>query len=267
MAEATLPSDLSKVDPGDAWKPWQPAAGARDRKWRPTLYRRAAFGRDQAADLDKALADGPPKTLDRLEPTSEPDADDRLAAYRSRQVLQRHHQPPDVVALRDARKRAPGPREAHPLLAQPLRHQLRKSPQHEAHVRAERDDAQARAGQVPPVPARYEQGHGHVDLARFQSQCEGSGQRELRPRGDGALFPWSRQLHRKRHPGSRTGIHGLASRHGGRRSSSSTATCTTRARKPSSARPGSSTARTSSGSAARRTRVRSSSSANCTPTW
>jgi hypothetical protein len=76
MADAPLPSDLSKVDPSDAWKPWQPAAGEWNRKWVAHLYRRAAFGA-RPAELDKALADGPGKTLDKLL-AGEPDAADRL---------------------------------------------------------------------------------------------------------------------------------------------------------------------------------------------
>src|SRR4051812_18815639 len=77
MAEATLPSDLSTVDPSDAWKPWQPAAGAFNRKWAAHLFRRAAFGAADA-DLDRAVAAGLPKTLDKLT-AGEPDAADRLA--------------------------------------------------------------------------------------------------------------------------------------------------------------------------------------------
>jgi hypothetical protein len=65
MADA-LPSELSKVDPADAWKPWQPSAAAPwNKKWVAHLYRRAAFG-PSPADTDRALADGFPKTLDRL---------------------------------------------------------------------------------------------------------------------------------------------------------------------------------------------------------
>lgn len=76
MAEAALPSDLSKVDPADAWKPWQPAAGAFTRKWAAHLFRRAAFGATEAR-LQLALRDGPAKTLDVLL-AGEPDAADRL---------------------------------------------------------------------------------------------------------------------------------------------------------------------------------------------
>ncbi len=75
MADA-LPSDLSKVDPLDAWKPWQPAAGAWNRKWIAHLYRRAAFGAT-AKDTEAALKDGLEKTLAKLA-AGEPDAADRL---------------------------------------------------------------------------------------------------------------------------------------------------------------------------------------------
>ena len=43
MADALSP-DLAKVDPADAWKPWQPAAGEWNRKWVAHLFRRAGFG-------------------------------------------------------------------------------------------------------------------------------------------------------------------------------------------------------------------------------
>ena len=75
MADA-LPSDLSQVDPADAWKPWQPAAGQWNRKWVAHLYRRGAFG-PTPADTERALTDGFPKTLDRLL-TGDPVAAERL---------------------------------------------------------------------------------------------------------------------------------------------------------------------------------------------
>src|SRR5437588_1988161 len=68
-----LPSELSKVDPADAWKPWQPSAATPwNKKWVAHLYRRAAFG-PSPADTDRALAEGFPGTLDRLT-AGEPDA-------------------------------------------------------------------------------------------------------------------------------------------------------------------------------------------------
>ncbi|MDY3561699.1 DUF1800 domain-containing protein [Gemmata sp. JC673] len=75
MAES-LPADLSNVDPADAWRPWQPAAGEWNRKWVAHLYRRAGFGATPA-EIDQALAQGPTKTLDRIL-TGEPDQADRL---------------------------------------------------------------------------------------------------------------------------------------------------------------------------------------------
>jgi hypothetical protein len=72
----TLPADLGKVDPADAWKPWRPPAGAWNRKWVAHLYRRAGFGATPA-ETDTALAQGLEKTLDRFM-TGEPDQADRL---------------------------------------------------------------------------------------------------------------------------------------------------------------------------------------------
>jgi hypothetical protein len=75
MAEA-LPADLSQVDPVEAWKPWEPAAGEWTRKWAAHLFRRAAFGATPA-EIDAAVADGLPKTLAKLT-AGAPDAAEML---------------------------------------------------------------------------------------------------------------------------------------------------------------------------------------------
>ncbi len=75
MADAISP-DLSKVDPVEAWKPWQPAAGEWNRKWIAHLFRRAGFGATPA-EVDKALAQGLSKTLTHFM-TGEADAAERL---------------------------------------------------------------------------------------------------------------------------------------------------------------------------------------------
>ena len=42
---APLPADLTRLDPADAWKPWQPDARQPfDPKWAAHLFRRATFG-------------------------------------------------------------------------------------------------------------------------------------------------------------------------------------------------------------------------------
>jgi hypothetical protein len=62
---ATLPP-LDKIDPADAWRPWQPsAADPWGRKWAAHLYRRAAFGPSRA-DLIEAERLGPEGSLDLL---------------------------------------------------------------------------------------------------------------------------------------------------------------------------------------------------------
>jgi Protein of unknown function (DUF1800) len=77
---AALPADLSKVDPAEAWKPWVPGADEPwGRKQAAHLFRRAAFGAT-SADLDRALKEGFPKTLERLM-TGEPDAAELLDLY------------------------------------------------------------------------------------------------------------------------------------------------------------------------------------------
>ncbi len=75
MADA-FPPNLSKVDPVEAWKPWQPASGEWNRKWVAHLFRRAGFGATPA-ETDQALAQGLPKTLTHFM-TGEADAADRL---------------------------------------------------------------------------------------------------------------------------------------------------------------------------------------------
>ena len=74
---AALPADLERVDPTEAWTPWTPSRDEPwDRKRASHLFRRAAFGATPA-ELDRALADGFSKTLERLL-KGEPDAADRL---------------------------------------------------------------------------------------------------------------------------------------------------------------------------------------------
>jgi hypothetical protein len=74
---AALPAlDFQKTDPLDALKPWQPSAAEPwDRVRIAHLFRRAAFGATPE-EIDTALADGFPKTLDRLL-AGEPDAAER----------------------------------------------------------------------------------------------------------------------------------------------------------------------------------------------
>jgi hypothetical protein len=75
----SLPTELSRVDPAEAWKPWQPGDGEWNRKWIAHLYRRAAFG-PTTAEIHKAASDGFAKTLDHLM-TGEPDAAERMELF------------------------------------------------------------------------------------------------------------------------------------------------------------------------------------------
>jgi hypothetical protein len=79
MAQTSLPSDLKRVEPSDAWAPWQPSAGQWNRKWAAHLFRRAAFGASNA-QLAAALKDGFPRTLDTLM-AGAPDAADLLELF------------------------------------------------------------------------------------------------------------------------------------------------------------------------------------------
>jgi len=65
MAPTALPP-LDKVDPAEAWRPWQPTAEAPfNLKWAGHLYRRAAFG-GTLTELRAAEKRGLPATLDLL---------------------------------------------------------------------------------------------------------------------------------------------------------------------------------------------------------
>jgi hypothetical protein len=76
---APLQLDLQLVDPVDAWKPWQPTKDEWSRKWIAHLFRRAAFGA-KPSEIDRALGDGLPKTLDKLL-AGAPDAEALLEVY------------------------------------------------------------------------------------------------------------------------------------------------------------------------------------------
>jgi hypothetical protein len=65
MSQTSLPP-LSKLDPVEAWKPWQPdASNPWSLKWAGHLYRRAAFGANWS-ELKTALREGPEETLKKL---------------------------------------------------------------------------------------------------------------------------------------------------------------------------------------------------------
>ncbi len=64
MAQTTPPPD--RVDPVEAWQPWEPSPKDRfDLKWAGHLYRRAAFGASPA-EMTEAVSKGLPATLDLL---------------------------------------------------------------------------------------------------------------------------------------------------------------------------------------------------------
>jgi uncharacterized protein (DUF1800 family) len=63
---ATVLPPLEQVDPAQAWQPWQPTpADPWSRKWAGHLYRRAAFGATHQ-ELETAVKQGLPATLERL---------------------------------------------------------------------------------------------------------------------------------------------------------------------------------------------------------
>jgi len=59
-------ASLDRIDPAEAWAPWEPSAGDPwDRKWAGHLYRRAGFGASWP-ELQEAVANGPTTTIGRL---------------------------------------------------------------------------------------------------------------------------------------------------------------------------------------------------------
>jgi uncharacterized protein (DUF1800 family) len=60
----TLPP-LDKLDPTQAWEPWQPKKGEWNTKWAAHLYRRAGFGASKT-EIQLSVENGHEKTLDLL---------------------------------------------------------------------------------------------------------------------------------------------------------------------------------------------------------
>ena len=122
--------------------------------------------------------------------------------------------PADLVVGGDA----PDPIAAHrahdALLAQPLRVEPAEGALHEADVRAERPAQAACGRQLRPAPARRREGPGDGDLSRLGLEPQGQAEREFRARGDGALHPRRRALHRSRRPRGGARLHRLVDRPG-----------------------------------------------------
>lgn len=78
---ARLPSDLDKVNPSQGWQPWEPdPKDAWSARLAAHLYRRAAFGASPA-EIERAVKEGFPATLDRiLRPSPETHSRDELIA-------------------------------------------------------------------------------------------------------------------------------------------------------------------------------------------
>jgi hypothetical protein len=66
MRAASPNLELERLEPADAWAPWEPTANDPwNRKWAGHLFRRAAFG-PSWPELEAALQDGPGASVDRL---------------------------------------------------------------------------------------------------------------------------------------------------------------------------------------------------------
>ena len=255
---AAIFAELDRIDPAEAWQPWQPCA---DDPWGPKWAATSTVARLRAQPRRprRGRASWPPGTLELLLRGRPEARGDRGDAGRRRpdrrRERRRRRTTPRLVAVLHAPERPPAAREDDAVLAQPLRHQPRQGAEPGPDVRPERAAAQPCPGQVRPVAAGDEPGRGHAGLARLQQQRQGQAQRELRPRADGALQPGRRQLHREGRPRGRPRLHRLADRR--RRVFGSTPACTTAAPRPFWVRPAPGTAATScaSCSSSRRPRV------------
>ena len=69
-------------------------------------------------------------------------------------------------------------------------------------------------GNFGAAPARRREGPGDGDLSRLGVEPQGQAERELRARGDGALHPRRRALHRSRRPRGGARLHRLVDRPG-----------------------------------------------------
>ena len=249
----TRATPLDRIDPAEAWAPWAPTAGDPwDRRWAGHLYRRAAFGASWP-DLQAALDAGPAVTINRLLAGDEGhDEFDRLmdelgpGSTPSQPQEGNGGGPPGLVAPPDGPHRPPAPRADDPVLAQPLRHQHPQGPPAGPDGAAERPDPPARPRQVRALPAGDEPRPGHADLARLQQQHPRPAERELRPRGDGAVRPRASATTPRPTSARRPGRSPAGTPTGD--GSRSTARSTTAGRRPCSAGPATGTAATSSGS-------------------
>ena len=208
---------LEAIDPAEAWQPWRPtAADPWGRKWAAHLYRRAAFGASRE-ELVEAERLGPEGTLDLLL-RGRPEADGLAATLVRRRPHRRgarrwRRAAARLVAVLHAPGRPPAPREADPVLAQPLRHQHRQGARPEPDVPPELPAPRARPG---PVRARCSRRSaatrpcwsGSTPTATSRAKPNENYARELME-----LFtPGRRQLHREGHPRGRPRLHRLAHR-------------------------------------------------------
>ena len=113
-------------------------------------------------------------------------------------------------------------------------------------VSAERAVPPRGVRQFRPAPEGRRPRSGDADLSRRRALGRAPAQRELRPRAARALHPGRGPLQRGRHQERRARLHRLVDRPRDRRISLPSASSTTPARRPSSARPATSTATTSS---------------------
>jgi uncharacterized protein (DUF1800 family) len=88
----TVLTPLDKVDPVEAWQPWEPdAANPWSLKWAGHLYRRAAFGAN-LGELRQAVRQGLPATLDQLvQGHPEADARDSFLAVTGKQIAKKEN--------------------------------------------------------------------------------------------------------------------------------------------------------------------------------
>ena len=137
-------------------------------------------------------------------------------------LLAARHAPGDaprrlLVGRAHARHAPPARREAGAVLARPLRHRREQGARLPQDAAADRDLRAARRRQLPRPRDRRGAGPGDALLPRRRREREGRRQRELRPRGDGAVHDGRGQLLRDGRARGGAGVHRLELREPGLR--------------------------------------------------
>ncbi len=120
-----------------------------------------------------------------------------------------------VVGEPDADDQEAARREAHAVLARPLRDRREQGARLPDDAPAESDVPRERIRQLPRAARRAPQGSRHARVSGQRRERQGTPQRELRSRAPGAVHDGRRQLLRARRAGSRPRVYGMDQRRPG----------------------------------------------------